>query len=85
MIKIILLKDAVADKSFVFCKAVVLSEQGFELPIATGMLRKPKALVAKAETVAMELPKEFLGRLTAVTKDFQVDDEVKQYTTLEVL
>lgn len=85
MIKIILLKDAVATKGFVFCKVVVESN-GFELPVCTGMLAKPKALVASVGTVAMELPDVYLGKVQAVTTTFQVEgsDELKEYTTLQI-
>ena len=86
MITIVLLKDAEASKSFVFAKVVVINN-GFELPIAVGMLPKAKDTVAKAGSIAMELPDAYLGRVQAVTKSFTVEgtDEVKEYTTLQII
>jgi len=86
MITIVLLKDAEASKSFVFAKVVVLTN-GFELPIAVGMLPKAKDTVAKAGSIAMELPDNYLGRVQAVVGSFTVEEtgEVKEYTTLKIV
>lgn len=86
MITIVLLKDAKASKSYVFAKVVVINN-GFELPIAVGMLPKDKATVATAGSIAMELPDNYLGRVQAVTKSFTVEEtgEVKNFTTLQIV
>lgn len=90
MIKVILLKDAELNRGVVFCKAVVQSEQGFEMQIATGYIRKPKTLVAPKGTVAFELENVLADRLVQHTESFTVEAtatepaEIKQVTYLTI-
>lgn len=85
MIKVILLKDAEQGRGVCFAKAVV-ENNGFELPIATGYVRKTKETVAPKGTVVYDLPDTFLGKLQAITENFTVEEtgEVKQVTYLVV-
>lgn len=86
MIKITLLKDAVADKGVVFAKATVEGALGFAIEVAVGHITKPKELVCGAGTVVMELPDSFLDKLTVYDRTFEVEatGEVKQITMMKL-
>lgn len=81
MIQIILLKDAVADKGVVFAKAVV-TQNGFEIDLAVGHIKKPKALVMPAGTIAMELPDTMV--ISENTVSFDTAEGIKQITMIKV-
>lgn len=63
MIKIILLNDAVVDRTTVFAKAVV-ENNGFMIEIGVGLLKKEKAHTANKGDIAMQLPLNMLDKLS---------------------
>lgn len=85
MIKVILLKDAVADRGIAYVKAVVESN-GFQIELGVGHIKKDKATVAPAGTTVMELPDLYAERIKVVTESFTPSDsdEVKQMTYLKI-
>lgn len=83
MIQIILLKDAVANKGVVFAKAVVI-QNGFQIDLAVGHIKKPKDLVSPAGTVAMELPMSMSVTEQVVSFTNEGTGEIKQITMIKV-
>lgn len=85
MIKVILLKDAVASRGIAFAKAVV-EQNGFNIELGVGHIKKSKDTVAAAGTVVMELPDTYVERIKVVTESFTPSDsdEVKQMTYLKI-
>lgn len=87
MIKVILLKDAEANRGVVFAQAVV-EQNGFMITMATGYLRKPKTLVAAKGSVAMELPDTY--KVGTITESFATEatetaeSEVRQVTYITI-
>lgn len=85
MIKVILLKDAEAGRSVVFAKAIV-DNGDFSIDVAVGYINKNKTSVAKAGTVAFELPDIYVGKLQATTTSFTdpTTEEVREITRITV-
>lgn len=71
MIKVILLKDAEANRGVVFAKAVV-ENNGFSIDIVVGYIKKDKACVSPKGTIAFELPDIYIDKLGAKQQDFVV-------------
>lgn len=70
MIKVIVLKDQVADKSTCFAKACVESN-GFTIDLGVGFINKPKGTAVTKGTIAFELPDIYLEHITIAAKTFE--------------
>ena len=85
MIKVIVLKDAEASKGTCFAKAIV-ENNGFEIEIGVGFIKKAKGVAVAKDTVAFELPDVYLGKLVVEVRTFTVEEtgEVKSIPTIVI-
>lgn len=70
MIKIILLKDAEANRGVVFAKACVESN-GFMIELGVGYIKKTKETVLAKGSIAMELPDTYIDRVSIKPVSFE--------------